>query len=135
MAAPRLEEVQSWLDKARQDLAAATWLMESPTSLFRAVGFHCQQAVEKTLKAYLTWLDQPFEKTHSLVVLVGMCLETDPKFEDLRVAAVTLTPYAVITRYPGDLPDISLEEAITATELARRAYEFILAKLPDDVQG
>jgi HEPN domain-containing protein len=109
--------------------------MESPTSLFGAVGFHCQQAVEKALKAYLTWLNQSFEKTHSLFVLAGMCLETDPNFEDLRVAAVTLTPYAVITRYPGDLPDSSLEEANTAIELAQRAYEFILAKLPNDVRG
>jgi HEPN domain-containing protein len=33
-----------------------------------------QQAAEKTLKAYLTWRDEPFEKTHSLVALVSKCL-------------------------------------------------------------
>jgi HEPN domain-containing protein len=135
MVDPKFEAIQSWLTKARQDMDAAIWLLESPIGLFGAVGFHCQQAVEKALKAYLTWLDCSFEKTHSLVVLVGMCLDTDPNFEDLRVAAVTLTPYAVITRYPGDLPVISLEEANTAIELAHGAYEFILAKLPNDVQG
>ena len=26
--------------------------------------FHCQQAVEKVLKALLTWHDEPFRKTH-----------------------------------------------------------------------
>jgi HEPN domain-containing protein len=134
MDEPKFDEIHSWLVKARQDLDSAVWLMGSPTSLFGAVGFHCQQTVEKALKAYLTWLDLPFEKTHSLIVLVGMCLKTDPKFEDLREPAVTLTPYAVLTRYPGDLPDISLQEAKTAIELARRAFEFILAKLPNDFQ-
>jgi len=133
MADPKVEETQSWLAKARQDLDAAIWLMESPTSLFGAVGFHCQQVVEKALKAYLTWLDLSFEKTHSLVVLVGMCLESDPTFENLRVPAVTLTPYAVLTRYPGDLPDISREEANTAIELSRFAFEFIRVKLPNEV--
>jgi len=28
--------------------------------------FHCQQAVEKALKGFLTWHDRPFEKTHDL---------------------------------------------------------------------
>jgi HEPN domain-containing protein len=28
--------------------------------------FHCQQAVEKSFKASLTFHDQPFRKTHSL---------------------------------------------------------------------
>ncbi len=132
MVDPKLEEIQSWLTKAREDMDASIWLMESPTSLFGTVGFHCQQAVEKVLKAYLTCLDQPFEKTHSLVVLVGMCMESDLDFEQLRVAAVTLTPYAVLTRYPGDLPNISIEEASTAIELAKYAYKFIVAKLPGE---
>jgi HEPN domain-containing protein len=56
MADLRIKEVQTWLEKARQDLEAAAWLLESPSSLYGAVGFHCQQAVEKALKAYLTWV-------------------------------------------------------------------------------
>jgi HEPN domain-containing protein len=97
------------------------------------VGFHCQQTAEKTLKAYLTLHDQPFEKVHSLVVLVGLCLKLSPDFEELRNAAVTLTPYAVLTRYPGDLPDITSQEARTAVELANQIWDFISTKLPQTV--
>jgi HEPN domain-containing protein len=135
MPDPKLEHVQSWLATSWQDLEAAVWLMESPASLFKAVGFHCQQAVEKALKAYLTWLERPFEKTHSLVALLETCVETDPKFEDLRIAAVILTPYAAVLHHPGDIPDISNEQAYTAIELAQQAYEFILAKMPQALQS
>ncbi len=54
MASPKIDEVQSWLKKARQDLDAAAWLLDSPSALYSMVGFHSQQAAEKTLKAYLT---------------------------------------------------------------------------------
>ena len=129
MTDPKQDEVRSWLAKAEQDLAAAAWLLESPNTLFSAAGFHCQQAAEKALKAYLTLQEYPFEKTHSLSVLVGVCLKYNADFERLRNAAVTLTPYAVITRYPGDLLEISEQEARDALALAHQIWEFILARL------
>lgn len=67
MNTPKLDEVHSWLIKAHQDLDAAKWLLASPDALYGIVGFHCQQAAEKSLKAYLTWQEQEFEKTHSNV--------------------------------------------------------------------
>lgn len=72
MEDPKIIEVRSWLVKAQQDLEAAAWLLSSPQPLYNAVGFHSQQAAEKTLKAYLTWVDEPFEKTHSLVAKSGL---------------------------------------------------------------
>jgi HEPN domain-containing protein len=65
----KLKEIQAWLEKAFQDLQSAKWLLANPDALYHAVGFHPQQAVEKTIKAYLTWQDEPFEKTNSLVAL------------------------------------------------------------------
>jgi HEPN domain-containing protein len=134
MANPKLDEVRSWLIKAQQDLEASAWLLESPRALHGAVGFHCQQAAEKALKAYLAWQEQPFEKTHSLVALVGMCLEFDSDFDSLRNAATTLTPFAVTIRYPGDMPDISAKEAREALHLARQIWDFVLAHLPKETQ-
>jgi len=134
MVNPKLDEVRSWLIKARQDLEASAWLLESPRALYGAVGFHCQQAAEKALKAYLAWQDQPFEKTHSLVALVGMCLEFDSDFDTLRNAATTLTPFAVTIRYPGDMPDISAKEAREALNLARQIWDFVLIHLPKETQ-
>jgi len=130
---PKLDEVRSWLMKAKQDLLAAQWLLESPQSLSGVVGFHSQQAAEKTLKAYLAWSDQPIEKTHSLVALVGICLGLSNDFEILRTAATTLNPYAVTTRYPGDIPEISAIEAREALVFSMQIWEFVLRKLPSDI--
>jgi HEPN domain-containing protein len=131
MNQPKIDEVRSWLKKAQQDLEAAVWLLESPQPLFNAVGFHCQQAAEKALKAYLTWMDRPFEKTHSLVALIGMCLLISSDFEGLRTAATTLTPYAITTRYPGDIPEITIQEATEAVGLAQQVLNFVLSRLPE----
>jgi HEPN domain-containing protein len=130
MKNPQTDEIHSWLEKARQDLDAAAWLLESPQYLYNAVGFHCQQASEKALKAYLTWVDEPFEKTHSLVALVALCLKSDSDFVELRSAATTLTPFAVTTRYPGDLPEISAQEAKDALAYAEQIWDFILVRVP-----
>ena len=132
MTDPKLDEVASWLRKARQDLEAAAWLLESPHALYGAVGFHCQQAAEKVLKAYLTWQEQSFEKTHSLVALVAICLRFSNDFDELRDAATSLNPFAVITRYPGDLPGISAQEAREALDQARQIWNFVLAHLPEE---
>jgi len=134
MASPKTNEIHSWLVKARQDLEAAAWLLESPQSLNNAVGFHCQQGAEKALKAYLTWQDEPFEKTHSLVALVGLCLKYTSDFDELRKAVTTLTPYAVATRYPGDFPNISDKEAGEALELAQEIWGFVLGRLPEETR-
>ncbi len=123
-------EILAWLVKAQQDLHSAEWLAESPDHLYNAVGFHCQQSAEKVLKAYLTWRDEPFEKTHSLVALIGKCLPFEPAFETLRQAATTLTPYATTFRYPGELPELTLEEAEQAILLARLVWKFGLDHLP-----
>lgn len=98
-----------------------------------AAGFHCQQASEKALKAFLTWHDEPIERTHSLVALLAICLPFDTAFNTLRRAAVTLTPYAVAIRYPGELPGLTEEEAQEALALAREVWVFVQERLPPDV--
>jgi HEPN domain-containing protein len=130
MPDPKTIEIQSWLARAQQDLDSATWLLKSPNPLYNSVGFHCQQAAEKVLKAFLTWKEVPFEKTHSLVAIIGVCLVFDDRFNDLRPAAVSLTPYAVSTRYPGDLPELTQEEAGEAVRYASQIYTFVVYLLP-----
>jgi HEPN domain-containing protein len=50
--------------------------------------------------------------------------------KELRIAATTLTPYAVASRYPGDLPDLTEREAREALKLARQVWDFIIQRLP-----
>ena len=130
----KVQEIRAWLGKALHDLHAAERLLAGSEPLCNAAGFHCQQVAEKALKAYLTWRDEPFEKTHSLVALIARCLSFDPTFEQLRAAATTLTPYAVESRYPGDLAELTEEEAREALTLARLVWNFVLQRFPSEVQ-
>jgi len=61
----RQELVHDWLAKADADLAVAERLLPDGGAHAWAVAFHCQQAAEKFLKAYLSWWQIEFPKTHT----------------------------------------------------------------------
>jgi HEPN domain-containing protein len=126
-------EIRNWLTKAAHDLGSARRLLEGDEPLLDTAVFHCQQAAEKSLKAYLTFCDEPFDKIHTLGILVAQCERYDAAFAQLREAAVTLTPYAVRFRYPGEVLEPFPEEAHYALELAQQVYEFVLTRLPQEV--
>src|SRR5215472_15988485 len=50
----RWEAVEGWLDAAESDRKSAKMCVPAGLSLAGAVAFHCQQAVEKLLKGFLT---------------------------------------------------------------------------------
>lgn len=54
-----LEEVQAWMTKAAHDLRAAAHLLQVEEPLRDIVVYHCQQAMEKALKGYLTFEKSP----------------------------------------------------------------------------
>ncbi|RSK37330.1 HEPN domain-containing protein [Hymenobacter metallilatus] len=111
--------VQRWLRKADGDLRAAEKLAESP-EFFSEVAFHCQQAAEKYLKAWLTAEQRLPPRTHDLEKLVYMVADFTPLGSDDERLATFLTPYAVLSRYPAD--DDDSEPAVS--ELLSAAYHF-----------
>jgi HEPN domain-containing protein len=64
------------------------------------VGFHAQQAVEKYLKAVLALNEVPVRKTHDIGALLGQLAELGLELPDEMDAALELTPYSVLERYP-----------------------------------
>lgn len=79
--------------------------------------FHAQQAAEKALKAVLVAKGIPFPKTHNIRTLLDLLPQgiiLPPEVED----AASLTDYAVISRYPGDLESVEEEEYLEAIRLA-----------------
>ena len=124
---------RAWLVKAEHDLIAAE-RANAPPPIRDVVVFHCQQAVEKALKAFLTWHDRPFSKTHNLPRLVEPCEEIADDFTSLRDAAELLTPYSVEFRYPGGDAEPTREAADTARQLARQGVDFVIARLPLSVR-
>ena len=128
---PRLDEVREWLTKAEKDLLSARILLEHEPPVPETACFHCQQTVEKALKAFLVWKAVPFEKVHSLAYLLDLCEAQELEFASLRDKAETLAPYAVEVRYPGEVMEISQEEAQEALATAEAVGNFILNLIPN----
>ena len=57
---------QEWVLRAKEDLDAAALVLTAPSPLVRTALFHSQQAVEKAMKALLTWYDAGFREIHNL---------------------------------------------------------------------
>jgi HEPN domain-containing protein len=131
---PLLDEVSAWLRRARSDLLSARILVEHSPLVLGPAAFHCQQAAEKSLKAFLVWRSVPFERVHSLVYLIDLCETQEPAFAALREETENLTPYAVEIRYPGDAPEVTLDETRTAVAAAEAVWQFVLAVLPPNLQ-
>ena len=92
-------------DEARQMLAAATkdWRalagMADPDVFADEIfGFHAQQAIEKALKAWLSFLSVEYQRTHDLSLLIGMLREQGQDVEGLS-DLIEFNPYAVQYRY------------------------------------
>lgn len=66
-------ETKMWLCKAALDLRAAEHDLSALPPLFEDILFHCQQAAEKSLKAFLVWHGRPFRRAHSLEELGRQC--------------------------------------------------------------
>ena len=128
----RVADTLAWLEKAAIDLRSGRVDLDADPPILGDALFHCQQAVEKTLKALLTWHDQPFRKTHDLVELGVKCASLDPGLEDLLREAAPLTEYAWKFRYPGDVPDPSQQETDAALAIATRVFEAVTARLPEE---
>jgi len=69
--------VQLWLDKAAPDFEAAEQLSMQSGRFREIVAFHCQQAVEKYLKALLVHRQVEFPKTHDIAKLLDRVATVD----------------------------------------------------------
>jgi HEPN domain-containing protein len=130
---PDQDEVKAWLQKASSDLFSAEILLDHDPPVPETAAFHCQQAVEKTLKALLVWLKIPFEKVHSLTYLLDLGEAECPGLTSLRESVEVLAPYAVEIRYPGEILEISPFEAGKALDTAKEVWRFVLELLPPEL--
>jgi HEPN domain-containing protein len=130
----RVSDTRAWLQRAATDLRAAALDLAAEPPVLDDLVFHCQQAVEKSMKSLLTWHDEPFGKTHNLETLGEACLRLDASLRPLVDRAVPLTEYAWKYRYPGEHEDVTRDEAERALLIAREAYEAVLARVPEDAR-
>jgi HEPN domain-containing protein len=129
-----IAEVHAWLSKAGKDLAAADYESLAQPPFAEDIVFHSQQAVEKSLKAFLCWHRIPFRKTHNLVELGEACTQIEQGLESLLRRAAPLTEYAWRFRYPGDPEEPSPKEAADALTIACEVFDAVLNLLPASVR-
>jgi HEPN domain-containing protein len=136
MDEPTIELVRDWLTRAEHDLQAARILQAAKNSPLDTAIYHCQQAAEKSVKAWLQSKDNPFPKTHDIEKLVEQASKINPDFVKLLLAATVLTPYVSAFRYPGGSGESmpSREEFDTALQHAQNIYDFVLNLLPKAAQ-
>src|SRR5699024_9153914 len=131
---PELDLVKLWLSYAKDDMRSALALSEISPSVNIQVCFHCQQSVEKSLKAYLIYNQINFRCSHDIDYLLSLCLETDNSFDAIKHIQ-ELTYYAVRTRYPGDAIVPTDNEKKSALTMIDEVYEFVLYRLPKEVRS
>lgn len=117
-----------WLRYADSDLAAARFLlgMEPPSP--EIICFHCQQAAEKALKAFLAHNGTPVPKIHDLTNLNEQCAKHDREMNSLVEQCIALNDFAVEVRYP-EVPHVEDRDAKEAIEDADTILRFIRKKV------
>ncbi|MEA2045351.1 MAG: HEPN domain-containing protein [Euryarchaeota archaeon] len=87
------------LEKAAQDEFVMDKLMSDPASPDEAIGFHGQQAAEKSLKAVLADAGITYPITHRLAELIDLTNDAGLSFPESLDDIRFLTPFAVEFRY------------------------------------
>ena len=118
--------------KAWRDLETARRATADQPPFYDVAVYHCQQAAEKEVKAYLVNHGRPYAKTHDIEVLVDLAGELDSEFSQLADAADMLTPYATRFRYPNATFAVEPQpnEFEDALQHAQLIYDFVLNLLP-----
>ena len=116
------DDPREWLNRARSNLALAK--SRTPGAYLEDLCFEAQQAAEKAVKAMLISLDVEYPYVHDLAHLLSMLEEAGVCVPDNVVRAGELTPYAVLTRYPGPARPITEREYIEAVEIAEALVQW-----------
>ena len=120
------------MSRAELDLRAAKVDLGADPPLLADAAFHCQQAVEKALKALLTHHDHLFRQTHDIGELGLACLEHEPSLEALLRESAPLTEYAWRFRYPGEVFEPDRQEVENALQLAGRVVAEVTAAVAEE---
>ncbi len=123
--------IKEWVNKAEGDFAAALALNKSKrkNKFYFVIAFHCQQTIEKYLKALLISRKIDFPKSHDLIQLLNLLKIKDPLLEGIKKELNILNPFAIDFRYPGE--DIEPKEAKEVLKVAKRLVIILKKRLKE----
>jgi HEPN domain-containing protein len=116
-----IEEASEWITIADIDFDSAKILNEAVRRHYEIICYHCAQAVEKYLKAYLVYQNVIPEKTHNLPYLNNHCIIMDNDFQNIRTVCAFLNRFANDIRYPHqyETTETDVNHALEAVEKIR----------------
>lgn len=126
-----IEVSKQWIAKAKNDLLNADNNLKAKEIPLDTVCFHCQQAAEKFLKAYLVAHGNPYPVSHDLILILEKILLLNSSAEVLRDDLALLMPYAVEIRYPDDWFMPTEEDAKDAREAVSNVTSWLKNAMPE----
>lgn len=121
------EYIQKWITIAEHDILNAQTVIEYQPIVLDTACFHCQQAVEKFLKAFLIFKGKEITKTHNVKFLLEESSNLDVDF--LGVDIKNLNDFAIDVRYPDDYMMPELDETKEYLQIALEIKELVLKKI------
>ena len=113
------EQALLFLQKALSDETLLDEVLCSSRVGDDIIGFHCQQAAEKLLKALLSELGISFPRTHNLRLLMDLLADVGhplpPELDNLD----SLTPFGTLFRYE-DIPSATRLDREGVIDMVRR---------------
>lgn len=120
---------KDWIEKAERDIKSAKILKEHDCGN-DVVAFHCQQSVEKSLKAYLISKGEGIVSGHSLIYLCKLSEKHNSEFKKYIKDCGFLNQYYIETRYPADNPLIVSDyEAEECIDIAEKVCKTVIDKI------
>ena len=115
--------VNEWIKKATSDYHTALREIKVKNNPnWDGVCFHCQQAIEKLLKALLQKNNIKFGKTHDLGGLIRL-LDIYPEIGKIKDDLEWLSIFSVEFRYPGEQAE--RQDAVISIEILVRSWNLI----------
>lgn len=122
------DRIKEWLKKADADFATASReIRVADDSNFDAVCFHCQQCIEKLMKAALLKAGSEAPKVHDLAFLANMLHQNGVSLEASEQELRLLSQSAVVFRYPGE--SATLDDAKEVLGICERLRSRLLTIL------
>jgi HEPN domain-containing protein len=126
--------VQAFIHKAEHDFDTALIVQQHLPTHTDTIGFHCQQAIEKYLKAILVHLEINFAPKHDLIYLLNLIDTKLPVNDEKYNKLINIQQFAVLLRYPNEIIEPSTNEILDAinTTIFIRNWTMTILNLPTD---
>jgi HEPN domain-containing protein len=111
---------EEWFGRAEEDFSFAQ--IGFREKYFSHACFLSQQAVEKSLKAFLLLKGRNVPRIHKVVELANLCVEISANLEPLKNDLKLIDEFYIPTRYPDAVPG-GLADALPGRDEARAALE------------